>query len=156
MLNLFIYLFGFLRCFQHCTGHITTGSWKGRGKFVRVLYCKLLTNGKQLPTFPLEVVPETKPGPQRWEVRELPLCHCGPLVMLSIRSPKPTGLHTHDMKILVSKHCQKLDLEFGMLSTHTVISLRKKRCLTCDILELIWFWTMATLVARYCCNPIIS
>ena len=31
---LFIYLlllFGVLRRFQHCTGHITTGSWKGRG-----------------------------------------------------------------------------------------------------------------------------
>ena len=26
-----IFLFGILRCFQHCTGHITTGSWKGRG-----------------------------------------------------------------------------------------------------------------------------
>ena len=35
------------------------GSWKGRGnqymQFVRVLYCKLLTNGKQLPAFPLEL-----------------------------------------------------------------------------------------------------
>ena len=54
---LFICLFGILRCFQHCTGHITTGSWKGRGnqyiEFARVLYCKLLTNGKQLPAFPL-------------------------------------------------------------------------------------------------------
>ena len=53
---LFIYL-GFLRHFQHCTGHIMTGSWKGRGnqyiQFVRVLYCKLLTNGKKLPAFPL-------------------------------------------------------------------------------------------------------
>ena len=28
---LFIYLFGVLCRFQHCTGHITTGSWKGRG-----------------------------------------------------------------------------------------------------------------------------
>ena len=28
---IFIYLFGVLRRFQHCTGHITTGSWKGRG-----------------------------------------------------------------------------------------------------------------------------
>ena len=28
---LLIYLFGVLRRFQHCTGHITTGSWKGRG-----------------------------------------------------------------------------------------------------------------------------
>ena len=27
----FIYLFGVLRRFQHCTCHITAGSWKGRG-----------------------------------------------------------------------------------------------------------------------------
>ena len=43
-------LFGVLRRFQHCTGHITTGSWKGRGnqyiEFARVVYCKLPTNGK--------------------------------------------------------------------------------------------------------------
>ena len=53
---LFIYLFGVLRRFQHCTGHITTGSLKGRGnqyiQFIRVLYCKYPTNGKQLPAFP--------------------------------------------------------------------------------------------------------
>ena len=56
--DLFIYLFGVLRRFQHCTGHITTGSWKGRGnqyiEFARVVYCKLPTNGKQLPAFPLK------------------------------------------------------------------------------------------------------
>ena len=66
-----IYLFGVLRRFQHCTGHIMTGSWKGRGnqyiQFVRVLYFKLPTNGKQLPAFPLEAVPEIEPRPQRWE-----------------------------------------------------------------------------------------
>ena len=77
--NLFIYLFGVLRPFQHCTGHITTGSWKGRGnqyiQFVRVLYCKLPTNGKQLPAFPLEAVQGIEPRPQRWEARVLPLCH---------------------------------------------------------------------------------
>ena len=71
-LFLFIYLFGVLRRFQHCTGHITTGSWKGRGnqyiKFTRVLYCKLPTNGKQLPAFPLEAVTGIEPRPQRWEV----------------------------------------------------------------------------------------
>ena len=80
---LFIYLFGALRRFQHCTGHITTGSWMGRGnqyiKFVRVLYCKLPTNAKQLPAFPLEAVTGIKPRPQRWEARVLPLCHRGPL-----------------------------------------------------------------------------
>ena len=43
----FIYLFWVLRRFQHCTGHIMTGSWKGRGnqyiQFVGVLYCKLVS-----------------------------------------------------------------------------------------------------------------
>ena len=28
--NSYVGLFGVLRRFQHCTGHITTGSWKGR------------------------------------------------------------------------------------------------------------------------------
>ena len=59
------------------------GSWKGRGnqyiQFVRVLYCKLLTNGNQLPASPLQAEPGTKPRPQRWEARVLPLCLCGPL-----------------------------------------------------------------------------
>ena len=81
-LGRFIYLFGVLRHFQHCTGHITTGSWKGRGNqyiyFVRVLYCKLPTNSKQLPAVPLEAMPGTEPWPQRWEARVLPLCHHGP------------------------------------------------------------------------------
>ena len=73
------YLFGVLCRFQHCTGHITTGSWKGRRnqyiQLVKVLYYKLPTNGKQLPAFPLEAVPGTELRPQRWEARVLPLCH---------------------------------------------------------------------------------
>ena len=77
------YLFGVLRRFQHCTCHIMTGIWKGRGnqyiQFIRVLYCKLLTNGKQLPAFPLEAVPRTEPQRQRWEARVLPLCHRDPI-----------------------------------------------------------------------------
>ena len=56
---------GFLCRFQHCTGHITTGSWKGRGnqyiEFARVVYCKLPTNGKQLPAFPLKAVTGIEP-----------------------------------------------------------------------------------------------
>ena len=61
-IQLSLYLFGVLRRItvqvisRHCTGHITTGSWKGRGnqyiQLVKVLYCKLPTNGK---TVPLEV-----------------------------------------------------------------------------------------------------
>ena len=70
-----IYLFGVLRRFQHCTGHIMMGSFVGRGnqyiKLVKVLYCKLPTNGKQLPAFPLEVGPGTEPRSQRWEARVL-------------------------------------------------------------------------------------
>ena len=84
----FVYLFRVLRRFQHCTGHITTGSWKGRGnqyiQFVRVMYCKLQTNGKQLPAFPLEAVPGTEPQPQRWEARVLPLCHGGPSSLVEV------------------------------------------------------------------------
>ena len=79
---IFIYLFGILRRFQDCTGHITTGSWKDRGnqyiQFVRVLYCKQPTNGKQLPAFPLEAVLGIEPQPQRWEAGVLPLYHRGP------------------------------------------------------------------------------
>ena len=60
-----VLLFGVLHRFQHCTGHITTGSWEGRGnqyiQLVKVLYCKLPTNGKQLPALPLEVGPGTEP-----------------------------------------------------------------------------------------------
>ena len=81
-IQIFIYLFGVLHRFQHCTGHITMGSWKGRGnkyiQFARVLYCKLLTNGKQLPAFPLEAVAGIEPRAQRWEARVLPLCHRSP------------------------------------------------------------------------------
>ena len=79
---MFIVYLGFYVAFNTVNGHITTGSWKGRGnqyiQFVRVLYCKLPTNGKQLPAFPLEAIPGTEPRPQRWEARVLPLCHCGP------------------------------------------------------------------------------
>ena len=79
----FIYLFGVLRRFQHCTGHITTGSWKGRGnqyiQFARVVYCKLPTNGKQLPAFPLKAITGIESRSQRWEARVLPLCHRGPI-----------------------------------------------------------------------------
>ena len=89
-ITVFIYLFGVLCRFQHCTGHITTGSWKGRGnqyiEFVRDLYCKLLTNGKQLPAFPLEAVTGIDPLPQRWEARVLPLCHRGPSKSLYVTS----------------------------------------------------------------------
>ena len=89
---MFIYLFGVLRRFQHCTGHITTGSWKGRGnqyiQFVRVLYCKLPTNGKQLPAFPLEAMTGMESRPQRWEVRVLPLCHRGPCKWMSDGDPR--------------------------------------------------------------------
>ena len=77
MLILFIYLVGVLHRFQHCTGHITTGSWKGRGnqyiEFVRVLNCNLPTNGKQLPAFPLEAGTGTEPRAKMWEAKVLPL-----------------------------------------------------------------------------------
>ena len=43
-----------------------TGSWKGRGnqyiQFARVVYCKLPTNDKQLPSFPLKAITEIEPN----------------------------------------------------------------------------------------------
>ena len=40
---LFIYLLGVLCCFQHCTGHITTGSFVGRENHYIQLVKVLLT-----------------------------------------------------------------------------------------------------------------
>ena len=84
-MNLFIYLFGVLPCFQHCTGHMMMGSFVGREnqyiQLVKVLYCKQSTKGKQLPSLPLEAGLGFKLRSQRWEARVLPLCHCG-LILL--------------------------------------------------------------------------
>ena len=98
------FLFGVLRRFQHCIGHITTGSWKGRGnqyiEFARVLYCKLPTNGKQLPAFPHKALMGIEPRPQRWEARVLPLCHRGPCIF-SEKSQNSIYEYTDRMYTLV-------------------------------------------------------
>ena len=58
------------------------GSWEGRGnqyiQLVKLLYCKLPINGKQLPAFLLQVGLGTKHRSTRLEARVLPLCHCDP------------------------------------------------------------------------------
>ena len=79
-----IYLFGVLIIYlgfyvAFNTVQVTTGSWKGRGnqyiEFARVLYCKLPTNGKQLPAFPHRALTGIEPRPQRWEARVLLPCY---------------------------------------------------------------------------------
>ena len=78
---LFIYL-GFYVAFN--TVQVISRRVVGRAEetkyiqFVRVLYCKLPTNSKVLPAFPLEAVTGTEPRPQWREERVLPLCHHGP------------------------------------------------------------------------------
>ena len=71
VLDIYLFIWGFTSLSKHCTGHIMTGSWKGRGnqyiQLIRILYCKLPTNGKQLPAFPYEAVLGIEPRPQRWE-----------------------------------------------------------------------------------------
>ena len=66
----------------HCLDHITTGGFMGRRnqciQLVKVLHCKLQTNGKQLSDFILEVVLGTELRSQRWEARVLPLHYRGP------------------------------------------------------------------------------
>ena len=86
---MFVCLF-VLRHFQHCTGHIMTGSWKGRGnqyiEFARVLYCKLPTNGKQLPAFPLKAITGIEPRPQRWEARGESVTTLPPWPLLGLKT----------------------------------------------------------------------
>ena len=57
------------------------GRFVGRGnqyiQLDKVLYCKLPTIGKQLPTFPHDVQGLNR-RPQRWEGSGLPLYHHGP------------------------------------------------------------------------------
>ena len=105
-----IYLFGVLRRFQHCTGHITTGSWKGRGnqyiEFARVLYYKLPTNGKQLPAFPHKALTGIEPRPQRWEARVLPLCHRGPCMY--------SKLHKYLLQLLNDTLCLPTCIHLNM------------------------------------------
>ena len=78
MVNLFIYLVAVSHWFQHCTAHIMTGAFVGRGnqyiQLVKVLYCTLPTIGKQLPTWPHKVQGVNR-RPPRWETSVLPLSH---------------------------------------------------------------------------------
>ena len=80
---LFSYLFGVLTSLStHCISRRVVGRAEETSAYswcVKVLHCKLPTNGKQLPAFPLEIGPGTEPRPQRWEARVLPLCHRGPI-----------------------------------------------------------------------------
>ena len=90
--SIYLFIWGFTLLSTHCTGHIMTGSFMGRGnqyiQFIRVLYRKLATNGKQLPAFPLEVGPGIELRSQKWEASVLPLCHRGPSRNLLIGSQK--------------------------------------------------------------------
>ena len=116
------------------------GSWKGRGnqytEFVRVLYCKLPTNGKQLPAFPLETMTGIEPRPQRWEARVLPLCH---------HAPPPQKWQKnhceHDMKFLKQERKTCLDsltaakqLYFQNVITQNKTDQRKLFCITNSLL----------------------
>ena len=109
-----IYLFGVLLRFQHCTCHITTGTWKGRGnqyiQLVKVLHCKLSTNSKRLPAFPLEAMPESKPQPQRWKVRVLPLCHHGPLIHCEAIQPSVIYYKSFISLFIRTRKCQPLKI----------------------------------------------
>ena len=86
--TMYFYLFiGVLHRFQHCTGLIRMGRFVGRGnqytKLVEVLYCKLPTIVKELPTLPFKVRGLNKQS-QSWEVSMLPLCHHGPSLQILV------------------------------------------------------------------------
>ena len=89
-LNIFyLFIWVLMSLSTHCIGHIMKGSFMGRGnqyiQLVQVLYCKLPTNGKQLPAFSLEVGLRIELRPQRWEARVLPLCPLGPITYIQLK-----------------------------------------------------------------------
>ena len=65
LILLLLFIWGFI-----CTGNITTGSFVGRGnqyiQLVKVMYCKLPTIDKKLPTFQ-HMVRSLNLHPQKWE-----------------------------------------------------------------------------------------
>ena len=77
-MTIFICFYSILCHTKYLTDYIVMGSRKGRGnqyiQLVKVLYCKLLSNGKQLPAFPLEIGSGFELRSQTWVVKVLPLC----------------------------------------------------------------------------------
>ena len=86
------------------------GSWKGRGnqyiQLVKVLYCKLLTNGKQLPAFPLEVGNRTPTSEVGGECYHSP--RPWPLILLL---NKKIDLN-YEFEVLTSEFPNMMDLTF--------------------------------------------
>ena len=87
-------LFGFLTSVAtHCRGHITTGSFMGRGnqyiQLFKALYCELPTKGKQLPAFSLLRSDQDLNSDLRGG-RELPHYHRVPIQDLSCAKLKCT------------------------------------------------------------------
>ena len=58
-MDLYLFIWVLTSLSRYCIGHFTMGSFIGRRnqyiQLAKVLYCKLPTNGKQLPAFSLEV-----------------------------------------------------------------------------------------------------
>ena len=90
---------GFYVACKHYTFHITTGSFVGRGnqyiQFVKVLYCKLLTIGNELLTFPHNVR-GLNLRPQRWEASVLPATS-----IISVITIYPVIIHNQKYQALM-------------------------------------------------------
>ena len=114
------YLFAVVRRFQHCPGHITMGNFVGRGnqyiQFIKVLYCKLLTIDKQLPTFPHKVW-GLNHQPRRWETNVLPLPYHGPQCYGNKKSDKYLTRRPHCFTDLQAMYkCKKILQLSGLIS----------------------------------------
>ena len=120
--TIFLFIWVLMSLSTHCIGHIIMGSWKGRGnqyiQLVKFLYCKLLTNGKQLPASQHEVRPGTEPRFQRWEARVLPLCH---------RGPPPVDTNTQSVNLVRRDDTLKPQPNSSDKPRHA-----KRACLRCD------------------------
>ena len=83
------FLFIVSHCFQHCTGHITLGSFMDRENqhthLVKILYRTLPIIGDQLPTIPHKFQGLNR-RPQRWKASVLLLLQRAPPPCVRVKS----------------------------------------------------------------------
>ena len=91
-------------------------------QLVKVLYCKLPTNGKQVPALTFAVGLGTESLSQRWEVRVLPLCHSvSPEVAPKDKNNTPVGLKISLSNILLTYARSCLHWHLFLITTESGI-----------------------------------
>ena len=121
----------------------------GRGnqyiQLVKVLYCKLPANGKQLPAFPLEVGPGIELPSQRWEARVLVLWPLNPVCFTNILE-----------EVTVEGHISSIIKSCGVKEgKYQARKLELKRR-AFKILPKRWYWRTGSRITMLKCRSIMA